>query len=104
MARTPQINDRIYYTGDMANQPDSASVVAVFENRWGKQFTIRWDNPEQHGETTSTLMFSALSAGPGTRFHFMDEYQTARNSAMLRIQEAARHFRLAHPDFPSANA
>ena len=86
------VGTRIYYTGDMANQPDEGTVVAVRPpDRWGgESYDICLDD----GRTMRGIYPSNYS-GPGKRFWTLDEWEADRQR---RIDEANAAYHAATGD------
>jgi hypothetical protein len=57
-----EVGCRVNYIGDVCNQPKSGTVSAVFENRWGHNFTLTYD------DGTAETYEHSVFGGIGPRF------------------------------------
>jgi hypothetical protein len=88
--RKPQIGDRIYWEGDMANAPRAGKVIALIGQAY---MTVEWDEAESVGwerDGTPVEIRDKFARGlpqstmTGPRWHYEDEYKAERQR---RIEE-----------------
>lgn len=73
--------DRIYYTGDMANEDGYGKVTSVTDSRWGKQIAI-----EMKDGRTMTVGPESFVPSPGRRFWLADEWNEDRRVRLAKSQ------------------
>ena len=69
-------NDRIYYTGDMANLEGEGTISRVGNNGYGDQCDIVMDD----GRLMRGVYFLAFEGGPGQRFYLLKEWEAKRQA------------------------
>lgn len=86
------VGARIYYTGDMANQPAIGTITETRRDRWGFSVDIGWDAEEglERKPPTRGLQAAHFSPGPGQRFYLLDEWRTLRAGRIGEMQAARR--------------
>lgn len=78
----PLVGSKIYYTGDMANQPYFAKVVEIREDSWGTKFLLEEvENGEKHW-----IEAISFSESPGQRFKTMQQYNDEREEQMAEFK------------------
>ena len=85
---------RIYYGGDMANMPETGTILEIRRTRWGNDYQIKYDT----GRTTflPICLFSPIYLGHGgTRFVTLEAYNQYRRNQLTRAgyspELAAKH-------------
>ena len=75
------VGNRVYYTGDRANLPSEATVVATHEaGRYNPACVdLRYDEPRFEGDTCESRMVPliAFDPGPGCRFWLLEDWNRA---------------------------
>ena len=74
-------NERIYYTGDMANIEGTGTITAINNNKWGSNYIIKMDD----GRTlnVSSMGFSEKYSGNGsTRFVTLKAFNDYRKKKL----------------------
>lgn len=77
--------DKIRYTGDRANQPDTGVIIEIGTDRWCDYVVVKMDS-DGH---VSKLYRSAFYDGPGCRFQTEADYQ-AKRQAEIELWEKRR--------------
>ena len=89
---------RIYYTGDMANQPSTGTIIATHPpTRFGGQSVdIRLDDdyitdnpppPADNPHIIRMLLLTSFAPGPGQRFHLLTDWLQARREALKQYTQ-----------------
>ena len=83
---------KIYYTGDVANQPDEGTVIDVVKSNFYNcdTFNILLDD----GRFFPQVMPSSFSGGAGCRFFTLADYKAAREKKLLAAQARLREMGL----------
>lgn len=87
--RNPKVGERIYYTGDMANQPDWGIVTRWGFDGWGQSADLAMDS----GKTIRQLSVASFQRTPGARFVFEDAWKSERAQAIRNFEEAVARMR-----------
>ena len=87
---SPQVDENIYYTGDMANHEGFGVCTAVRSDKWGTHLTITLEANnvldaegnviEEYSvpERSFTVTPASFSPSPGRRFWRLEEYRQDR--------------------------
>lgn len=79
----PLVGSKVYYTGDMANQPYMAKVIEIKEDSWGTKFLLEdIENGDKHWIESIHLEIS-----PGQRFKTYQQYTDEREAQMAEFKK-----------------
>jgi hypothetical protein len=80
-----QVGDRIFYTGDMANQPAFGRIVGRVEDpKWGLSYNIEFADEDQRWQSRG-IRPASFQASPGQRFKTLLQYEAERRAAMAQF-------------------
>lgn len=89
-----EVGHRIYYTGDMANNPSFGKISAVYGNEFGKFYDIEYENERFEGDTkiSKRVPHIAFNKSIGQRFKTIEQYKEERQLQMDRLKASmAKH-------------
>ena len=83
-----QVGDKIYYTGDMANNP---AFGVIIKRRESDRFApISYDIEFDNGQIDMGIYHLSFKTGGGRRFWLLSEWEADRK---IKIEEMQKHMR-----------
>ena len=89
-----KVNDRIYYTGDMANHAAFGTVTEVLEATKYSQKSVKilYDTERFEGDNKkTTIPVIMFKEGNGQRFKTLEQYNREKEAREKRLREQYPH-------------
>jgi len=79
--------DKIYYTGDMANEPGILIITSIYKDKWGEWVDMKHipEKGEEERPDIKSLPISHFEPGIGRRFWLLDEWNAKRKAEIEQI-------------------
>lgn len=98
MTQTLNVNDRFYYTGDMANSSSFGTITEVLQptKYTPLQYRVTFDNARFEGDKQTSVVYALLfNKGVGQRFKPIDQYNTEKQQSIDYYERRVAEMRAA---------
>ena len=77
-----QKGERIYYTGDMANNEGTGTIIRRYQDRWGDHIDIQMDDGREINQLPICAFSKEYKGHCGTRFVTLEAYNVFRRNRL----------------------